>query len=631
MTGHLGEGETLARLAAATPARPVALGRYDVVGRLGQGGMGTVHDGVDRERGTRVALKTLSAVDGAAALRLKREFRAVADLAHPNLAGAYELACVDGLWFFAMEHVDGVGFTRWARGPSRDEQATARMPLTQQAIDSGAPTQELTEELAITRAPAPAPPAASAPLRPLAIVRAALAELARGLAALHAAGLWHGDVKPENVLVRADGSVVVVDFGLVEPVDERGGRGGQGGSTGGTPLYMAPEQLGAGQPGPASDWYAVGTMLYEVLTGRLPFDAESLLDLYFQKSHQVPVAPRELVPEVPEDLSELCMSLLQAAPERRPSGAELVRLFAGDEVAGRLAADGPVRSGFVGRKRELRVLEQAYGLARGGQAMVVHAVGPSGIGKTAMLRSFTRGVEDVDGAIVLRGRCYERESVPYKAFDGIVDALAERLRGIKARLVAELVPAHGAELAQVFPALAGLPGLVAADAVASAPGVEAVELRRRAWAALAELLDRLAVARPLVLSIDDLQWADADSAGLLATLVADPGRRHQLVLVGYRQADAEANPVLRGYLELAARLAAERRLVEIAVGPLPRAEAELLARTALRGLGGAADEASLRFLADEASGVPFFIEELARFAAAGRGAPARTISLDDAI
>src|SRR5262245_24334364 len=115
----------LSRLAAASPERPVALGRYDVVGRLGQGGMGTVFEAVDRERGTHVALKTLSVADAAAGVRLKREFRAVADLAHPNLATVFELAAIDDLWFFAMERIEGVGFTRWARGPSSADRVTA--------------------------------------------------------------------------------------------------------------------------------------------------------------------------------------------------------------------------------------------------------------------------------------------------------------------------------------------------------------------------------------------------------------------------------------------------------------------------------------------------------------------------
>jgi len=105
-----------ARLATATTRRPVALGRYDVVGQLGQGGMGTVYEAVDRERDTRVALKSLIIEDAEGVLQLKREFRIVADVTHPNLAPVYELACVDGLWFFTMQHIDGVDFTSWVRG-----------------------------------------------------------------------------------------------------------------------------------------------------------------------------------------------------------------------------------------------------------------------------------------------------------------------------------------------------------------------------------------------------------------------------------------------------------------------------------------------------------------------------------
>src|SRR5690349_24823718 len=97
------EQDGLRRLASSTPERPVVLGRYDVIGRLGQGGMGTVYDAIDRERGTRVALKTMSIADAAAGMRIKREFRVVSDLAHPQLAPVYELATEHGVWFFAME------------------------------------------------------------------------------------------------------------------------------------------------------------------------------------------------------------------------------------------------------------------------------------------------------------------------------------------------------------------------------------------------------------------------------------------------------------------------------------------------------------------------------------------------
>ncbi len=436
-------------LRTASPATPVAIGRYDVVGRLGQGGMGTVYDAIDRDRGIRVALKTLSVPDVAAGVRLKREFRNVADVAHPSLAPVYELGTERGLWFFTMERIDGVAFTRWARGPSSTERATRRLPVTRAAGDEAAPavsTQSTTHRQVLERA-AVEPVAATPPRCAIDALRAVLADLVRGLMALHDAGLWHGDVKPDNVLVRDDGRVVVVDFGIAERV---GVARAQRGPAAGTPDFMSSEQLVGAGVGPASDWYAVGTMLYEALTGRLPFEGDSLLDLYFKKTHQTPPAPRELVPELPADLSDVCLALLDPRPEHRPGGAELLRVFAGDDEARARPRARPARATFIGRRRELRALEQAYGLARRGRRVVVHAHGPSGIGKSSMLRSFCRGVADIDDAWVLSGRCYERESVPYNAFDGIIDELAARLADAPDAL-AERLPAWIGELAQVFP------------------------------------------------------------------------------------------------------------------------------------------------------------------------------------
>ncbi len=621
----MGSEDALARLALATSARPLRLGRYEVRGRLGRGGMGTVYDALDRDRGVRVAIKTFSEVDAAAAARVKREFRVVADLAHPNLAAVYELAEDQGLWFFAMEYIDGVGFTRWARGASRTERTTPFMPVTRGDIDLDATTQNLATGSAPTYLPEHIEP--SLPACTMSALRAAMAELTRGLAALHDAGLRHGDVKPENVLVRDDGRVVLVDFGLAAEVGSGRARRGP---TAGTPIYMAPEQLSGPDVGPAADWYAVGTMLYEVLTGRLPFDAESLLDLYFQKAHHTPASPRERLGEVPADLNDVCMALLRNVPERRPGGAELLRVFTGDEEARRRLAERAMRTVFVGRKRELRELEKAYGAARGWRPMVVHAIGPSGIGKSAMLRSFARGVEDIDGALVLRGRCYERESVPYNAFDGIVDELAEHLGQLAPAAVAPLLPPWIGELACVFPALLAVPA-IAERALPADTGLEAVELRRRAWTGLRDLLAAIAHTRTVVLFIDDLHWADTDSAQLLQRMTATASRARLLVIAGVRAEEAAANRALADYVASWSQLTGEGRLVELDVGPLPPAEAELLARSTLRELGGTVSERRLRFLAEEASGVPFFIEELSRFVAARDENEGGEISLDQAI
>lgn len=636
----------LAQLAEGTPERPVSLGRYAVVGRLGRGGMGTVYAAVDRERGTKVALKTLTVASASAGVSLKREFRVVADLAHPNLAPVYELASDRGVWFFTMEQVDGVTLIDWARKDVQHDSAIAELPLSRTLTtkpvrpvpdeatrESDGRNENLGEASIATMlrdyaASLPVRRAGETPTPPdrdLAEIRSVLAEIVSGIGALHGAGLRHGDVKPSNVLVRGDSHAVLVDFGLARPLHERQGIEPW---SGGTPTYMPPEQItGKGGVGPEADWYALGATLYRVLTGCLPFWGNSQIELYFRKMHCPPPSPHELLPSIPEDLSELCMALMRPDPKLRPSEAEVMRVLSGEPGAPEVVRDRPSAL-FVGRDAELCALEEAYGRARAGQLTVVHTHGPSGIGKSALLGSFLDAVQHVDSASVLKGRCYERESVPHKAFDRIVDELAERLQQMDADAVDGLLPSWTAELAQVFPALASVP-VLAKRSSAEPPAVDKMELRRRAWVALADLLRALRTDRPMVLAIDDLQWADADSANLLEMLLRGAEREALLVVILFRPADAAGNPALESYFELCRKLDAEGRLADLALEGLSPADGEQLARAAL---GEAATQERVSFVAKEGHGVPFFIEELAHYVAErGTAAAGEEVSLDEAI
>ncbi|MCP5117720.1 MAG: serine/threonine protein kinase, partial [bacterium] len=218
--------------------------RFEVRGRLGSGTSGGVYAVYDHKLETTVALKTLFKTDPGAIFQFKKEFRALADVNHPNLVQLYELLSESDRWFFTMELVDGLDFIDFTRSqPGKDRYDTGRF--------YSLPT--LTP-----------PPEANR-------LRNALRQLADGLYALHRAGKLHCDIKPSNIRVTPSGRVVLLDFGLVKDVFPSQIYETMDGGIAGTPAYMSPEQAAGRTMNEASDWYSVGVLLYEALTGRLPF------------------------------------------------------------------------------------------------------------------------------------------------------------------------------------------------------------------------------------------------------------------------------------------------------------------------------------------------------------------------
>jgi hypothetical protein len=242
--------------------------------------------------------------------------------------------------------------------------------------------------------------------------------------------------------------------------------------------------------------------------------------------------------------------------------------------------------------------------------------GASGMGKSALVQAFLDDVALPRGAVVLQGRCYERESVPYKALDSAMDGLARHLARMPVHDAAALLPRDVDSLTRVFPVLRR------AQAVAAAPRStievsDAAEVRRRAFAALRELLARIADRTPLVLWADDLQWGDADSADLLASLLRPPDAPAMLVIGSYRREDAASSAFLAAALPAFEGLAEK---VDVAVDPLGEREA---ADLAVRLTGGDPERAAA--VARESRGSPFFVHELAEF---GAEAPVGDVTLD---
>jgi serine/threonine protein kinase/tetratricopeptide (TPR) repeat protein len=544
--------------------------RYRVLKRLGAGGMGVVYEALDLERGSqRVAVKLLRQQDPASLMRLKREFRSLADVAHPHLVQLYDLVSEGGTWFFTLEHVEGVDFLSWVR--------------KQVEIDRDAPTgqvdQTVRREGNVTGAV------------DLVRLRAALKQLVSGVAALHAAGRLHRDLKPSNVLVRPDGTVKILDFGLVTELAGHESIGeSQGQTLVGTAAYMAPEQAVSSHVGPPADWYAVGVMLYQALTGALPFEGGSMQVLLDKQTLPAP-PPRDRNSGVPDDLDRLAVALLQKEPAARPTTESLLALTGAAELPAAPAA-APADTSFVGRERELETLRAELTASRQ-QARLVELFGSSGIGKSALARHFLE-VAQANGAMVLSGRCYERESVPFKALDTVIDTLARRLATTPPDKVDAILPRDASVLARMFPVLKRV------DAFAKAPVrdvQEASEQRRRAAGALRELLARMADRSAVIVFIDDVQWGDDDSRAILDEMVHPPDAPAVLWMLASREprADARELPI---------------PTTKIVIEALSPTDTRALAKQAV-GEGGAE---RVDRLAQECGGNPFLLQQLAAHA-----------------
>jgi len=253
--------------------------RFEILAVLGAGGMGVVYKARDRELDDLVALKMLkreAAGDEALLVRLKSELKLARKITHPNVLRTFDFGEIDGHPFLSMEYVRGI---------------TLRGMLEQ----SG----RLPHSAAVWLA----------------------RQLLAGLAAAHALDILHRDIKPENVLLDSGGNLKLMDFGLARPVRRESPGATREGFLVGTPHYLAPEQIEAKEPDKRSDVYACGVVLFELFTGRLPFDGASPMDVLMRHLQQPPPRPSELWPEIPPALEALILACLAKDPAARPRDA----------------------------------------------------------------------------------------------------------------------------------------------------------------------------------------------------------------------------------------------------------------------------------------------------------------------
>ncbi|UQA55960.1 serine/threonine-protein kinase PknK [Polyangium aurulentum] len=596
---------------SARPPLPASIGAYRVTGILGSGGMGVVYRAEHESTGAPVALKTVRVPSKIQVSSIRREILALGRLRHPGIARIVDEGVYEGLPWYAMELLEG---------------HTLRSHLVRVFERTGGGLQSTVRTVRISRTlpePEEGPrsvigmPAVFS-LRRVSHLLAIVRGLCAPLAYLHGEGLVHRDLKPDNVLVRPNGQPVLVDFGIAASFSGARGREelGAGERALGSVRYMSPEQINGGLVDARADLYALGCVLYECLTGRTPFTGTMEGAILYRHLHQPPRPPSAHVAGVPPELEQLALKLLEKRPEERIGHAtDVAEALAvlGIKAVEPEGAPPPraylYRPALAGRTEVVQELATAIDRAAAGVGSLVFLGGESGVGKTRIamemaLLAETRGMHVMSGQCAIIGGAGEggAAAAPLHPFRQILLAVADRCRERGAAEVERLLGAGGKVLSFFEPTLGELP--IVRDAP-DPPALPPDAARRRVFDALAHTLGALAMEKPLLLLLDDLQWGDELSLGFLREIGARDPVPGLFVLGTYRM--EEMSPALGQVVHAS-------RAQNVAVGRLDRASVRAMVAGMLA--LGEPPMNLVGFLAERSDGNPFFVAEYLRAAIA---------------
>jgi serine/threonine protein kinase/tetratricopeptide (TPR) repeat protein len=448
------------------------IGLYRLISPLGEGGMGTVWRAEHVETRELVALKTVRLVEGNLLRSLRREVRAIARLSHPNIVKIIDEGEHLGNPYYVMELIVGQTLGAWRRNHKGD--TAAALQVVYQLCDP--------------------------------------------LAYLHGEGLVYRDLKPDNILIRSDGTPVLVDFGLASVYAEQHREVlSIEHKFVGTPAYMAPEQI-LGEPLDARcDLYALGVILYELLTDERPFTHKSPLSVMKMHLQSPPPALSTKRPGLPPGVEVLVGRLLAKRRQERVGYAQdvaqaLLALGVTPQSSGVQPRPYLYRPSCAGRTSQLAQLTRRTSQLKQSQGGLILLGGESGAGKTRIAAEVVRSLEQSQ-INVMTSSCEEGVSMlPLEAFRAVLRALCDYCREFGQEATEHIFGTRGRVLGFYEPSIRSLPGQ---DQYPEPSALPPEIAKQRLFVFLAETLFAFSERKPLFLLIDDLQWADALSFGFL--------------------------------------------------------------------------------------------------------------------
>jgi len=483
-------------------------GRYTVLKKLGEGGKGVVYKARDTVLNRVVAVKMLkgAVLSDEAYSRFMREAQVIAKLNHPNIVSIYDIGKEGEKQFFVLEFVDGMSLREL--GGTYPEGKFDVQTVLRTAID-----------------------------------------VCSALQFAHSQGVLHRDIKPENILITQEGIAKLMDFGLAKMLGEPSIT--QEGIIVGTVAYVAPEiALGKGADA-RSDLYSFGAVLYEMVTGKPPFQGEDSVKIIFSHIHDYPVLPSRLIPKVPQALSECVMKLLEKEPGKRyQSSADLFKVL-------RDIAEGFLREAYVpspkpslvvpsprppavrevqliDRVEEMSLLRETVDKAVRGEGGLIFLYGEAGIGKTRLARELGAYAR-LRGMQVLYGRCpalFRMDGVPpYVLWK---EAIKNYLESCTPEQLYRVIGFYPGEVSKLVPEIKQKLGAFP-ESLSISPEHE----RDRLFEAVSQFVTNVSKEAPLLVVLDDLQWTDQSSLLLLHYLARGVYRESLLLFGAYRDTDID--------------------------------------------------------------------------------------------